>query len=269
MKKPSAALIKFKRQLHRIRNRVERQGLPMAKKAITEQYNYVLSRISTAEKDDFNRIVQAIPDEPIKNFLQIYYVRFAPIAMLQFEWMKERAKGAGILIERKADNVYLTLFERYMYQIIANESGNKITTITATTKERILAQIRDQLELGEAAGMGIEEIRKNIYQAVGDSLKGNGMARAKAIAQTEMIQASNRAQHFAAESTGLQYRKFWSSSHLPGTRISHQEAEQDSIARGGLLKTEVHSNGLLYVGDPNGPASEVINCRCTELYEIV
>ena len=258
-------LLKYQAKLHRLRDRIEKYGVRASYQALKAQYDYVLKEIESAGVNDYVRILDNIPTEPIKNFLRIYYVKFAPIAMMQRDYMMSRANAK----KAEPDNVYLSLYERYMYQIIQSESGDKITTITATTKERILSKIREQLQIGEDNGLGIDEIQKNIRNEVGASLKGNAKARAKAIAQTEMIQASNRAQHFAAEQTGLEYRKFWSSSHLPGTRISHQEAEQDSIARGGLRKNELHSNGLLYVGDPNGPAAEVINCRCTELYEIV
>jgi len=122
---------------------------------------------------------------------------------------------------------------------------------------------------GELGGYGIDKIRQNLTDQIGASIRGNVRARAKAIAQTEMISASNQASTFAAESTGLEYRKYWSTSHLQGIRPTHIMAEQDSIARGGLRNNEPFANGLMFPGDPAGPADEVCNCRCTVLHEIV
>ena len=108
-----------------------------------------------------------------------------------------------------------------------------------------------------------------LYRTVGANLRGNGYARAKAIAQTEVISASNQASEYAAASTGYQYRKFWSTSGLENIRPSHIEAEQYSDAVNGLLPDERFPNGLLYPGDPSGEASEVINCRCVIMHEII
>ena len=84
-----------------------------------------------------------------------------------------------------------------------------------------------------------------------------------------MISASNQASEFAADSTGYDYLKFWSTSGLPNIRETHLEAEKYSDDKGGLKPDETFPNGLLYPGDPNGAAEEVINCRCTLMHEIV
>lgn len=52
-------------------------------------------------------------------------------------------------------------------------------------------------------------------------------------------------------------QRTWRSALLPRTRDSHaaQHGETRNL-------NEAFSNGLMYPGDPNGPASEVINCQC-------
>lgn len=111
----------------------------------------------------------------------------------------------------------------------------------------------------------------NIYKAVGANLRGNGYARAKAIAQTEVISASNQASEYAARSTGYNYRKFWSTSGLPGIRASHIFAEQHHENGIGMDESFDMGDGtfMLYPGDPAGTPENVINCRCTVIHEIV
>jgi hypothetical protein len=126
------------------------------------------------------------------------------------------------------------------------------------------------MENGRAEGLGIEQIQKNIIKELGASISGNVKARARAIAQTEMISASNQASVYAAKSTGYETRKFWMTSGQESTRESHLEAEIYSDNAGGLKDNETFPNGLLYPGDPStDDASEVINCRCTIIHEIV
>ena len=167
------------------------------------------------------------------------------------------------------DKVMTAVFQSKLTKLVRDESGKKIVTITETTKERVLNVIRGLLDEADTEGLGIQEITSRMYKSVGASLRGNGYARAKAIAQTEMISASNQASTFAAESTGYEYRKFWSTSGLPNIRLSHIEAEQYSDSVDGLRPNETFPNGLLYPGDPNGAAEEVINCRCCILHEII
>jgi uncharacterized protein with gpF-like domain len=61
-------------------------------------------------------------------------------------------------------------------------------------------------------------------------------------------------------------RKVWISAEDDRTREDHIEADgqavgmQDSFTIGGWE--------LAYPGDPNGPAEQIINCRCTVGYEV-
>jgi len=91
------------------------------------------------------------------------------------------------------------------------------------------------------------------------------------IAQTEMITASNQASQYGIDSTGLEYRKFWSNSGLKGVRASHDFAQNNYP--NGIAKNDVfdmgNGNTMRFVGDPQGVAEEVINCRCTTLYEVL
>lgn len=61
-----------------------------------------------------------------------------------------------------------------------------------------------------------------------------------------------------AADMGIDVKKQWLASLDMRTRGSHRQLDGETVA----LDAEF-SNGLKYPGDPNGPASEVYNCRCT------
>lgn len=93
-------------------------------------------------------------------------------------------------------------------------------------------------------------------------------ARAETIVRTEMARIFNLAHHSqqaATAQTVPDLRKTWIATGDHRTRISHLRAHaryrdnpipvNEPFAVGGAL--------LMYPGDPAGPASETINCRCT------
>jgi len=253
--------LRFKNKLIRERNRIERKGLRMIRASLKEQYKPLFDRIGNVSITDIEGLVEDMTEEPIKKVFMRYYSMFGNIALMQRKHLlKEKSDE---------DTFFISMFEKYMQDIVRTEAGSMITTITETSKKNALRKIREILADGEAEGLSVELIKEQIVKGLGKFIRGNIEARARAIAQTEMIKASNQAAWRAVDSTKLEIKKYWSSSHLPGVRDSHTKAEQDSISRGGLSKDEYHSNGLLYVGDPDGPAEEIINCRCTELYEVV
>lgn len=61
-----------------------------------------------------------------------------------------------------------------------------------------------------------------------------------------------------AADMGIDVKKQWLAALDPRTRGSHRHLDGETVE----LDTEF-GNGLKYPGDPDGPASEVYNCRCT------
>lgn len=85
----------------------------------------------------------------------------------------------------------------------------------------------------------------------------------RTIARTEghrIQQASTRDAQRFAKSKGVDVVKQWDATLDGKTRDSHRAVD-------GEIREldEKFSNGLEYPGDPNGPAAEVINCRCVSL----
>ena len=79
--------------------------------------------------------------------------------------------------------------------------------------------------------------------------------RAAMIARTEIVGAANEGRSLAFKENDIE-RHEWVNSMDADVRESHAINEIVKVG-------EPFSNGLLYPGDKNGPADEVINCRCT------
>jgi len=268
----SRKLRNFNTKLLRERDKLEKRGVRMAHAALARQYRSFAEKLALSfNMDDFERLAESITSEEIEKFMLKYYGMFAPISLMyRNNAISQKSAITGIQYKAGEDEEYLSIFQQYLQGTLRGEAGEAIRTITGTSQDKIKGIIRNILADSELTGKGVEHVKRQIMKSVGENLRGNGWARARVIAQTELISASNMAADYAVQSTGFDNRKFWSTSHLEGVRTNHTLAEQESIQRGGLKPTELfQSTQMLYPGDPNGEASERINCRCSILYEIV
>ena len=90
--------------------------------------------------------------------------------------------------------------------------------------------------------------------------------RAARIARTEMIGASNAAieaqAQDMADSGETVYRQWWATRDQR-TRPAHRVAHGQTVPYGTPFR--VGGDDMRFPGDPSGPASQVINCRCVML----
>lgn len=120
--------------------------------------------------------------------------------------------------------------------------------------------LQPELVDGITAGESIPDLADRIRVGVPETYAG----RAKTIARTETISATNS----AANSVGIEFglgTKVWLATEDSRTRQWHMDrhgmfADNDGLFDG-LDGTE-----LAYPGDPAGTAADVINCRCTILW---
>jgi HK97 family phage portal protein len=123
-----------------------------------------------------------------------------------------------------------------------------LTKINETTFETLKSQFQESL----AAEEGRDALVKRVQETYGDVKK----TRAKTIARTEVHNATQYGTMKGYEQAGLQI-KIWVAVMDDATRESHQMVDGEEVPI-----NMAFSNGLMYPGDPNGPAEEVINCRC-------
>ena len=156
-------------------------------------------------------------------------------------------------------------------------AGTKIVDINTTTGNHLYNIIRREVERGAEEGLSVDSIADNIGREMNGDLKrrykSDGtpiMTRYDIIARTEITNASRQAQRVSAQASGLTFKRFWSTSGLPNIRESHLFAERWSYEQGGIndgvMFNMGNGNQLIGPGDPNGPAEEIILCRCTEIF---
>lgn len=154
-------------------------------------------------------------------------------------------------------------FETFILPILNRRTYENVRLITDTTRDIL----RRTIDRGISEGFGIDKIA----DFVREEMMGITSHRAKMIAQTEVIAASNQASFEGANSAGIKYKKFWSNSGLANVRESHIMAQDISYSKGGNDPDEPfdmgNGNFLMHPCDPNGPPEDVINCHCSLIIE--
>ena len=118
--------------------------------------------------------------------------------------------------------------------------------------------VRMEISRGIAQSLSYQEIARNIKNTT--NVDYNKTLR---IAKTEGHRIQNESAYnvqVRAKEKGANIVKQWDSTLDSRTRESHQKLDGEIVN-----VNEKFSNGLLYPGDSNGTASEVVNCRCALL----
>ena len=143
--------------------------------------------------------------------------------------------------------------------------GENVTQVTQTTKKLVEASIVSSLN----DGLGTEDTAKRLEKSSAFSRK-----RARVIARTETHQAMNYANNNIAKRMNLKKPiKEWASAVDERTRNWHRSMNGTKVGINDkfMVLTPTAGGGVSerfmdYTGDPNGGASNVIQCRCFTLY---
>lgn len=158
-------------------------------------------------------------------------------------------------LEGKADVQIFDPWSDAVQQVVDAFVAEKVTNIDRTTRQRMKAIVSDSFEKGES----IDKVAAKIQATTA----GMTQRRAYVIARTEIVGASNYASHLVADESGLFATRTWVSSRDERVRDTHKTMDGQSAPM-----DKLYSNGLMFPGDPSGPAKEVIQCRCVETFEM-
>jgi SPP1 gp7 family putative phage head morphogenesis protein len=148
-------------------------------------------------------------------------------------------------------------FQDLVQGFISRQAINKARMLSETTKQDLTRIIIN----GQQDGLGSEAIANNIRKQMGGVIADN---RARMIARTETHMAAGFASQAQAADMPLTLRKTWVAVEDERTRPTHSQADGQTVSMDEYF--DVGDDQLLFPGDPNGSAEEVINCRCTVIY---
>jgi len=144
-----------------------------------------------------------------------------------------------------------------------------VSNMTQTTK----VKLQEIVAKGIQEGKSIDQITKDILS---DETTGYSMMRAKRIARTEVMRASNYAAMIGADKHPFEVDKVWISARdkrtrrIPKDMYDHYDMNGQKVGWADDF-TSTGKRGDLVVagfpGDPTTPAGFSINCRCTVGFE--
>ena len=120
-------------------------------------------------------------------------------------------------------------------------------------KKQISASVTSSILQGKS----IPNIAKDLRTRIPDMNKASAIRTART-AVTGAQNAGRMDSYVAAEKMGIKLKKCWLATLDGRTRHSHAMLDGEQADN-----EKKFSNGCMFPGDPNGPAAEVYNCRCT------
>ena len=167
----------------------------------------------------------------------------------------------------KAGSDYVN-FDSWINRWAQETAGKKVKQIDGAT----LKHIRKAIKKGVEEQEGIDEIARRIKNGWSTSA-----VRARRIARTEVVGASNHGSLRGAQATGLIFKKEWLSAQDGRTRAHSRGDLYDHLMMDGtqvpdgtffyLRSSRGNINELQYPGDQSlGVPANIINCRCTLAY---
>lgn len=140
--------------------------------------------------------------------------------------------------------------QNYFDRFLLNKA---VVPISETTRDNILRTLKRAID----EGWGVDETVRQLGDI--DILR----SRAKLIVRTETVRAANYGILLGADTYDYETEKEWLAVHDNRTRRRPRDAADHVVLDGQKRSNnERFSNGLLFPGDPTGPARETINCRC-------
>lgn len=252
----------YLQQFHKFQYNREQYFAPKFRAALKHQYNQFL----TAKKHGLSNqhSLEQITSGSIYTVLKSLYhdsVHYGSLIYSQLPKAPSKQKRrAPIGFNQEMIDLINDYFED------TNGWINIAEGITDTTRDLITTV----LEIANEEGRSLDWIVQSLEEeANGDLTAG----RARLIARTESVTASNQAAYFAAAKTGLLMNKEWLNADDARVRPAHAVAGGEKVDMEGYFNVggetmltpgaRVQQNGL-----PTS-AKNVCNCRCVALYQPV
>lgn len=154
-------------------------------------------------------------------------------------------------------------FRSFMENFVKNNCTERITSVTNMSKAKARGVINDVIAAmpGEDEFDVGRQIKKSLEKQGGKISKW----RARMIARTEVVSASNAGQQIGAEAANVPMKKTWVSTM--DDRVRDRHARMNGVSVGLENDFIVGGEPMNTPGDPRASAGNTVNCRCTVSYQ--
>lgn len=135
----------------------------------------------------------------------------------------------------------------------AKGHGDSREPLYRKAAEGIRQRLAQSISRGVAGGESSAALARRFDEALAQEAEIEG----KLVSETEAQVIYGVTQSSALRAAGFSHKRWVS---VGDDRVRHSHVECD--AQGAIPAESPFANGLMHPGDPNGPASEVVNCRC-------
>lgn len=139
-------------------------------------------------------------------------------------------------------------------RVLALLSKRKQAVVGAS--KRVLEKLRGEVAEGIASGETIDALADRVRSVMAEEYRG----QARTVARTETASSFSGARNESFKAAGITKHE-WLSARDSVVRESHIAEDGNSVVMG----EEFPATGLRFPLDPDGPAEEVVNCRCVAL----
>lgn len=235
------------------------------KKAINQQFISVLKGVRALGYSIIPVLDSYVPTRPLEESFVLVYGRvgayfasetFGGITKSYHPKYEIKRRRRRRFVNADQAELLESTWMQYMRRFALTEAADRIRYITQTT----INLIRNSLDKSITEGLGIDKAARDLVK----QWKEISTMRAKRIARTEIISASNGGSFIGAQTTGLVLEKQWLRTYDSRTRDTHK-----SVKPVGMDELFDVGGGMMYPGDPRGPAKETVNCRCSITYRVI
>lgn len=252
-------------KLHQADNATEWKAFIVVADKWEARFITVLKELFRAQEAEMMTLIPALSMLLVAASLDYGYTRKDAIddAFDSLTWEQKTASvGAPIIQGSLLDNanrVYGTLGVQGSFDVInprvTEFIGNKTFKFAKQITETTQNQLRAALRAGISEGEGIGELANRVQGVFGHADK----ARAKMIARTEVLSATN----FGTQEAYIQSGVVWGSRWIP--TLDDRVRDSHAVMLNQVRKTGVRfltgaRNKLMRPGDPNGKVAEIVNC---------
>jgi len=203
---------------------------------------------------DDGRDVRKITDAQIDAFLKSQHDRWHDLLVNQTKPVDTSIIDATLVRtgEQIGGLTQIDMTDPRILELIEFRGAEKVKTTDTMQKN-----IRRSLIEGSAAGENIADLQERVRTVFRVEA-----SRAQSIARTESAAASTQAKNEVMIAEGIE-KHTWLSAGDGAERDTHHSQDGLTVNVG-----DNFPNGLRFPLDPEGPAEEVINCRCEAIPEV-